>query len=281
MPDPMQEAALPFPLNMAAPGLESFQPPDGPFEPAGAWDLSYGLYSMARRCDRAGGLRLTRTPDGPERARLAVSCSKIAPGNHHQAITAEIECRTDALATPIRWQYEMKSFGPDGQPAVATQLAKKAAVKKDAVEFAVGRRRTRAALPAAYALNWALFDAVQRLPRVPFEPIAFTLIDHFDQFKPGQTLSYWKSTELEMGGEKVERHRWEQLEKGRIRKTSWERVGARPIRLHAYSQLGRGIVPWVYWVDGAGRILAVVAGLEAYILESTAPAAATGKEPAR
>jgi len=73
-----------------------------------------------------------------------------------------------------------------------------------------------------------------------------------------------------LGQREVRKQRWVQLEKGRIRKTYMAKEGGRDVRLHAYSQVGRGIVPWVYWVDEQGRLLFIVAGLEGYVLNAQA-----------
>ena len=113
-----------------------------------------------------------------------------------------------------------------------------------------------------------LLDAVQRLPRAAFEPKRFTLLDDFDVVKANQTLAYRKTVEVLLGGRRVQKQHWEKLEKGRIRKTSWGREGDRPVRLHAYEHLGDAIVPEVYYVDDQGRLLFMVAGIEAYVWEA-------------
>ena len=102
------------------------------------------------------------------------------------------------------------------------------------------------ALPVAgpYTLNWCLFDAVQRLPREKTQPLGFTLIDHFDEPKADCTLAFRKRMDVAV-------------------------AGGRTIATYSYDQLGRGNVPWVYWVDDRGRLLFVAAGLEAYALESS------------
>lgn len=92
-------------------------------------------------------------------------------------------------------------------------------------------------------MNWALFDVVQRLGGEKTKLPAFTLIGHFDQVK----LDY-KST---------------------YRKAMPVKIGKKTVRMTAYDQIWRGNVPWVYWVDENRRLLLVVAGLEAYVLEAS------------
>ena len=93
-------------------------------------------------------------------------------------------------------------------------------------------------LPGPYTLSWALFDAVGRLPRKVFGPIRFTLIDDFDQVKTEQVLSFRASQTVT--------------------------IGKRKVRLHAYDHLGRGIMPWTYFVDDSGLVVLAVSGLKAF-----------------
>ncbi|MFW6161148.1 MAG: hypothetical protein ACODAJ_00165, partial [Planctomycetota bacterium] len=198
---------------------------------------------------------------------LGVEVRKTASGKFQTAVSAKIRCRPDALATPTGWRVTFRTLGPDKKPFPGTRIEKTATVANGRIEIRDGTTSRSLSAPEAFTVHWALFDAVQRLPRGAFEPKAFTLLDNFDEPKPHHTLSYRKSVELLLGGRRVQRHRWQELEKGRIRKTVWVREGDRPVPLHAYDHLGDGIVPEVYFVDAQGRLLIVAAGLEAYIWE--------------
>jgi len=68
------------------------------------------------------------------------------------------------------------------------------------------------------------------------------MLDHFDQVKPGQSISYRTTIDVMLGG--------------------------RAVRLHGFDHLGEGIVPWVYWVDDQGRLLFAVSGLAGYLLNA-------------
>lgn len=121
--------------------------------------------------------------------------------------------------------------------------------------------------PARCSINWSLFEAVQRLPRKAGESLSFTLLDDFDQARPNQTLSFWKTAQTRVGGRRVQRSRVRQLEKGRVHNPYWAIEDQIPVRLHGFSHTGDGVVPWVYWVDDAGRLLCAVSGIEAYLYE--------------
>jgi len=145
------------------------------------------------------------------------------------------------LSTPQRWQFNRRVIG-EQSVVPGTQLLKSATFAQGKIEIGAGRTTRRIAMPGPYTLNWALFDAVTRLPREQTEPIEFTLIDHFDQVKPNHRLSF--------------------------RETVDATFSTKPITLHAYDHVGEGILPWVYYVDPAGRLLAAISGLEGYLLET-------------
>ena len=232
-----------FSLSRLASVLRAYRPPEGAFDPNGHWQTSYGVYTLTGRGVRVGKMRLTRKADAGGGATIALDYKKTAPGGFGQKVAARMSCRADALSTPTAWTFESKVLDPKGTPLKNTSLKKSARVKGKWIEITDGGGKSprRIALPAAYTINWAIFDAVQRLGRQAFAPLRFTMIDHFDQVKPDQTLAH--------------------------RKTATVAVGGKPLRLHACEQSGRGIVPWVYWVDDRGRLLFAVAGLEAYVLE--------------
>jgi hypothetical protein len=89
---------------------------------------------------------------------------------------------------------------------------------------------------AAYTSNWTLFDAVQRLPRSA-KPLPFTLFDEWDLPKPNQSIAFRRTVELPFG------------------------------KAHGFEQLGPGLLPLVYWTGDDGRLLFVVSGLLAYVME--------------
>jgi hypothetical protein len=159
------------------------------------------------------------------------------------------------------------TFTRDGDGVPGTRIEKSAVTDGGALRIAdsAGTRSTEVHSP--YTLNWALFDAVQRLPRQGFSPVRFTLLDDLDEPKPGVTLALGDPVELMLGGVRVQETRYETLERGRIRQTYWAREGDQPVRFHTYHLVGPGTVPWIYYVDPRGRLTAAVAGLEAYLLE--------------
>lgn len=50
---------------------------------------------------------------------------------------------------------------------------------------------------------WALFDAVQRLPREKTRPVSFSLTEDGDILKERQTLCYYRSRTVKLGGTSI------------------------------------------------------------------------------
>ena len=239
-----------FTLNVVAPHLKGFRPPQGPHDPRGDWTLAYVVYTLGgigNPGGRIGRLVVHRKAAADGGASVGIEYEKNVNPRRVQRVGAEIACRGDALATPVRWTFcsELTGRADGAEPIEGTRIEQSAVAEAGQVEIRDGTRSRRLAVGPPFTINWALFEAVGRLPREPFDPIGFTLLDHFDQPKPCQVLSYRLSTDVELAGQ--------------------------PVRLHAYDQLGEGIVPWIYWVDDAGRLLMAVSGLEAYVLDSFRP----------
>jgi hypothetical protein len=219
-------------------------------------------------------MRLSRHVGSGNGPVLSVVYEKTNPGGSLFRAEGTLECDSSPLCTPAKWSFTSDILDKNGKAFPSSHVAKTAARKDGAVVF--GKNGRRMPISGAYTLNWALFDAVQRLPREPFEPLRFTLIDHFDQVKTDYALSFRETTEVLLGAKNVQRTNWVQLEKGRVRRTRWVEEGGEPVTLHAYGLIGRGNLPRVYWTDDTGRPLFAVAGIEAYILEPAATANAQG-----
>jgi len=243
-----------FPLNTMGPVLGRFSPPLS-FDPAGPWENTYGVYTLVG-AGRVGSLRLERKVGAGGRVTLDVRYEKGLTDGRQEVVGA-MQLGGDApLSTPVAWTFQTQVFDAEGRRVPYTRLQKSATVGNDAIEIRDSGGIRRLPVRGPYTLNWALFDAVGRLPREKTEPLDFTLIDHFDQLKPNQTLCFRKTTTVTVAGN--------------------------PLRLHAYDQIGEGIVPWVYWVDDQGRLLFVVSGLEGYLWEpSREPPEANDKRPNR
>ena len=233
-----------FPLNAIGAAVNQITLPEGSFDPAGSWQQRYGVHSVAGRLSRVGELRLDRQVKANGRVLLDMHYQKSLSGGR-QTISAKIHLAADSpLSTPEAWSFVARVLDTEGHVMENTQIKKSIRMQDGILTIDDPSGQKTVPITGDYTLNWALFDAVQRLPAERFAPIRFTLIDHFDQVKPNHTLSFRTSTDVTIRG--------------------------KPQTLRAYDQLGEGIVPWVWWVDQHGRLLAAVSGLEAYLLEPAA-----------
>jgi len=229
-----------FSLDVISDVVKGLRLPRGRFDAKGSLKSTYGVYTFAGRGGRAGKLELNRRAVSNGGFVLAVSYEKSLPG-HTQRVAGEMHCRNDELGTPSRWSWRTHIRDLSGKAVESTELKKRATAESGKIEISDGRGKKVIAVKTAYTINWGLFEAVQRLPREAFRPVAFTMLDHFDQVKPGQSISYHGMIEVALSG--------------------------KAMRLHRFDHLGEGIVPWVYWVNDEGRLVFALSGLEGYLLE--------------
>ena len=240
MSPPGAAPPLEFPFDTLGAQAAKLRSPEGPFDPAKPWEQTWGVYTLTGRGSRAGHLTLRRRVGTRGNVALDVSYLKACTGGS-QKVSATLHTRDGALSTPLRWSFEARLLDGSGKPIAHTKIARTAVANGTTIVLSGPPAERTLEVPGPYTVNWALFDAVQRLPRERTEVLGFTLIDHFDEPKAGHTLA-WRGT--------VE-----------------PAIGKRTLRLHGYDQVGE--VPWVYCVGGSGRLVCAVAGLEAYLLETS------------
>lgn len=234
-----------FPLDTIGKCQEKLYFPTDEFDAFGGWELRFGIYSTAGGgAARIGEFTLTRTVEAGQ-ATLALAFNKLHT-NGRQFIDATMTLGDDAISTPTSWEFRAIQRMPNGTVIPDLRITKRFRVEDGQIRetrILPGARRDTTAYPidGPYTLSWTLFDAITRMPREAFEPQRFTLIDHFDQIKSGQVVSYRSTSKLDSGGKTHE--------------------------LTAYDQVGRGILPTVWYCDTQGRPIAVVAGIETFLLE--------------
>lgn len=269
MADPTQMADH-FSLAHFEQALDGFTPPDEPFDPDGAWENAYTIYESSAGTRPIGAIRIARTPDGRDRARLRVQHRKVATGGSLRA-SMELTCRTDRLATPLAWTIETVAHDAEDQPIEDTRFSEAGIALDGALEVRIGDRKRRLPVDPPYTFHWSLFDAVQRLGRGEQQPLEFALVDRLNyEVKPGHVLAPRKAASVELGGTRTWTEEPHPLEVGTVYRPVPARQGAVVTQMQAYEQVGEGILPIVYWVDGRGRLLLVLSGLIGYLLDPEA-----------
>ena len=235
---------LPMPLNLLEKFLENYSPPSGKFNPDKEFSLSYKMLSMAGGGigGHAGDLSLHKKPLSKNEALMEFDFTKFGLGCR-QIAKAKIRFKTNALNSPIKWKYESKMVDMQDITFKNSEVQKNGILKNNSGEIVCKNKKRKIKSKNTFALSWLLFDAVQNLPRKKFDPIKFTLIDHFDQIKPDNQISFHGSISINIPKKEN-------------------------LKLHVFDQLGDGIVPIVYYVDDSGMLLFVVSGIEAYVLNN-------------
>jgi len=229
-----------YPLNILENYLKNYIPSEKSFDPDGEWDAKYKMFSMASgRAGHAGTLSFKRKSLSKKEAFIELTIDKAGVDRYWQKIKAKMKFKTDLLSTPVKWQYEARMTDPKGELLKNSEIKKHAVNYGNKIDFVCNGKRKSVKTSGDVAINWLLFDAVQRMPREKNAKAKFTLIDHFDQLKPNNTISFRNKIEINVANNKK-------------------------LKLYVYNQLGNGILPIVYYVNKSGRLLFVVSGVEAY-----------------
>jgi len=216
----------------------NFTAPQGAFDARGTWENSYGVYALFLNNPRAarfdvpmGSLRISRAPLAGGGGLLKVAYEKRNRDGGPHRIAGELECAADALATPARWEFTAE-ISPPPQLPLKLRTRHTMAARNGALELASEGFRSVLARPAAFSSLWSLCDAVQRMPRTPGAALRFTYFDLNFRPKLDHLIRYREST----------------------------------AGLHAFEQLGEGLVSSIYWTGENGRLLFFASGLHAYVL---------------
>ena len=242
--DPARTHPLTIPFLRKLGALDVLKPPEEAFDPHGPWTHTYRLW-LVQRYLSGGALTLRREPAGESAVRLHVDFTLAERGGYARRTHAELLCANDALASPRSWTLRSEGLGLDGRPIATADVAESSTLRGGTLETRFGGRSHTRTVPTPITSNWSLLDAVQRLDGANTKPLEFAMLDEMDLLKPEQRLEFRETTTLELAG--------------------------RTLRLRGYQQIGRGVLPWQYWVDDQGRLLLAFSGVRALIYDPTAP----------
>ena len=223
---------------------EYVPPPLGQFNPEGSWSHSYSMYVLIPRAAiMVGEFTLVRRPEGPDGFTLNVQTRRFSVSGFSQFQRAEIHCKSDALASPVSWQFDTKlAMNASDPPYLESGRARSGAVRDGVLMIRDNIRTARSPLPGAYGNEWTMLEAVQRLHREKTPTMDYTLIDEYDMPQPGHNLRYQDQLTVP-------------LKNG-------------PLKLHSYCDIGRAVIPTTYWVDEHNRLVFVCTGLQVYALNA-------------
>jgi hypothetical protein len=245
------QAKLPRSLAVLGDLLKTLRPPTDGFDSSGAWEHRYAVILIVPEpggvrvnANRHGWLRLQRQPSGDGTAKLDVSLAALqGGGGFTYRVDAAITCSTDRLAAPRAWELRWRTFDAQKQLVPDASFSETGAIRDGAIVRRRGNKERTMPAPKQFTGNWCLFDALQRLPNNT-SPVAFDMLEELDLLKPEQRLSFRQTIEVELGG--------------------------RHVRLHGFEQVGRGILPYTYWLDDHRRLLVATGGMRGYLWDPTA-----------
>jgi len=249
-PDPAQARPLTLDFLEQLGVFKGFRSPTGPFDPSGAWSNTYRLW-MVQQWNSGGMLTLRRKPQGGKGVKLKVDQTILQWSGHVRHLNAEVDCLADTLATPTTWSLATQVFGPDAKVFDDTVMTEGGTLGGGVREVRSGQRSRKQKVPTPITSNWSLLDTVQRLSGKATKPLAFAMLDEMDLLKCDQELSY--------RGEKV------------------MNLGGKEVKLTGYHQIGRGVLPWQYWVNEQSRLLFAFSGVRAWIYDPAAAKVLEGK----
>lgn len=231
-----------FPLKGFNEALKKMPAPDEQFNPAGEWENTYELYSLAGRGNANGSVRLQRRKKG-NGIMLQLEYRKQTGGHPCLLADAALEFDNDLPGTPRNWKLYSRTEQAPGRVMPETELRKQAKCSAQGMRIETARTRKDEKVQGPFTISWALFEAVQRMPRKEgFSTDFFTLFDHFDQRKENHQIKYWKAADVAF-------------------------PNGLTMKLHAFEQIGHGVLPIYYWVSDHGQLMAVISGIEGYMLK--------------
>jgi hypothetical protein len=244
-----------FSLRKVANLLGEYSPPPSEgFDSSKDWQQSYTMFDLEGQGVMVGEFFLERKATKRETFALTVQIQRHGNSGYSQFQHAEIQCKTDALATPVSWIYDTKmALKPNDTPYLKSGKRSSAVVSGGVLAIRDGLRIRNSTIDGPYASEWALLEAVQRLPAEKMGEMNYTLIHGFDTVQPGHRIFYGGKVQVD-------------LQSG-------------PANLTCYCDLGSGVLPVAYWVDEYHRLLFICAGLRVYALSTSN--GRTGKCPIR
>ena len=227
---------------------ERWVSPDTP-DSRNRWTRTYRIWTChgyrETGNDDVGYLRVRKEPSSAEGTfRLRVEQVVVETDALRSRIEADIVCRNDELASPVKWRLSSRFFGPDNEEQGDLGLAETVSVQADTLVIETSGATRRRQVPVPLTSDWSLFEAVERLDVDTARKWEVNLLAGLSVLMPGQKISY--------------------------RGLCQEKLGSRAIPLHCFRQLGHGVLPTEYWLDRDRRLLAVISMNKAYILDDQA-----------
>jgi len=232
------------PASLHAMGaLKAIPPPPPGFDVSGAWTQTWRIWTCYGYREsgnmNAGFLRIQRVAEGAPFT-MKVAQELVTPDRVVHRIDATMQCEHNRLSTPVGWTLSSRFRGGGHKEPPETATREKVTVKARTLEIEAGGDTLKRPISRQWTSDWSLFEAIQRLPFRSDMRLSFDVLEGLSLLKQGHTLRYKGRQEAELGGEAA--------------------------TLHRFHQVGRGVLPYEYWLDRHHRLVLVVTGYRTYIL---------------
>ncbi|MHC4109630.1 MAG: hypothetical protein ACYSUY_01055 [Planctomycetota bacterium] len=219
------------------------------FDPHGNWTNTYRIWTChgfrESGNQNVGFVRFRRVAAGTnEKLSLEVHQEVVEADGMVSVIDTNIRCLNNQLATPVRWHLWSLFIDSDTHPLDELKTEENVIIKQNTMIIETGGKTLKRKVPSRLTSDWCIFEAVQRLKFDKESSLDFNMLEGLSVLKEGQRLSY--------------------------RRVYPMRIGDPDVRLHCFHQLGRGILPYEYWLDDNHRLLAAISMNKAYILDERA-----------
>ncbi|MCL4401963.1 MAG: hypothetical protein M1436_04765 [Acidobacteria bacterium] len=249
----MPTSALPFNaylLERIAPVVSSYQPPEGPFDPAGEWVQTWQHFEVPGVTAKEvyfmpqGEFRLARSKTR-RGFTLDVRSSRRGTSEFYFFVDAQFECAMGPVGALESWKsFSRMARTAEEDPYLGSGLRKQGRVERGAAVIATGNHKRRVSVPVEpCAAKWTLMEAAQRFPRKTDATAHFSLLDEVDEIRGNQEFRFRLVEPVILGGKQTP--------------------------LAVYEHTGTGVIPTTYWVDEANRVLFAVTGCELFVLKES------------
>ncbi len=229
--------------------LTDWPPAPERVSPDGNWVHTYRIWTCHGFTDRGnsnpGVIRIERVAGAAEQFfTLNVRQRVVHVGDIVHELRARIECRNDRLASPQKWSLTSRFFESNGKEREGLVVQEQGRCRDERVVRTINGRAREMTVSAQTTADWCLFEALQRWPLRRGESPAFDVLEGLSVHRPGHRITY-------RGQETIER-------------------SGKPLKLHRFSQLGQGMLPYDYWLDDARRLVLAATLSRVYILDPQA-----------
>lgn len=232
--------------------FRGFPPTPADFDSKGNWINTYriwGCHGYLRSGNHdVGYLQIERIgqADPVKDITLKITQELVQTHGVVNEIKAEVKCLHNPIASPDSWQLTSRIIDPHGKTNDALTMEEKVTYKNhDILEVNAGERTFTRKVKSPLTSDWGLFSLVQELPYLQEgSKREFHLLEGLSLLKEDHRLSFQGVHDV--------------------------KIGDQEIPLNLFEQIGRGVLPYEYWLNDQHRLLMAVTMSRIYLLDDKA-----------